>query len=145
MNRILLSLLVIIELAALVGGQQPKSLSVPRKVNLKGYRLQLEHRAGQCVLIYSGRRHQGELKMSLPAPCEFLRNYAGGARSFTYPDIGNATVLMAVGGPVDPGKTDALMKEGCGTRIQAILLRRSGVSLSQQTFGGQSLNELWLI
>jgi hypothetical protein len=40
-------------------------------------------------------------------------------------------VLLVVGGPITKRKADPLMKNGCGTQLQSIMVRKSGVRISK--------------
>ncbi len=136
-RKIIGALLITIVAALAVAGGDDKLASEATKV--RGYELRLEDREGKCVVAYTGRKRRGETTLEIPPPCQFARNWRGEPQSYTYQDLGPATVLIVVGGPLDARRTDPLMKEGCGTQAQAILLRRSGVSASKKIGKGSTL------
>jgi len=116
-----------------LAAQEP---DVGAPVSARGYRLQLKTREGRCVVAYNQGKRQGVLKLEIPPPCHFVYNEKGTIQSYFYKDIGDATVLLVIGGPIDKRRTDKLMKEGCGTQAQAILLRRRDVSTTKEIARG---------
>ena len=133
MRKLFTILFLIASLSVLTFSQpQPPEAG---KAQARGYSLQLQNRNGDCVLTYAGH-HEGEINMGLPAPCEFVRDHKGLPKFHSYKNrLGKYTVLIVTGGPIDPSKSDAFMRDGCGTQIQAILLLRSGVSVSKVVGG----------
>lgn len=99
----------------------------PRQVALSSYKFKLEERDGKCLLLYEGPR-KGELSLSIPPPCEFVRDHNGKAQHFQYKRKRSVfQVILVVGGPVIKERTDKLMPGGCGTQIQAVSLNAKGV------------------
>jgi hypothetical protein len=101
-------------------------------VSLRGYKLQLKERENRCVVAYSSAKRRGELKLEIPPPCQLVRSEKGAVQSYFYKDIGNATALLVVGGPIDSRRKDKLMTDGCGTQAQVVLLRPRGVSTTKE-------------
>lgn len=112
------------------------SESTTEKINLRGYTLRLEECEGKCVVKYAGEKHCGELVLDIRPPCQFVRDYKSDPLSYTYEDAGNATVLVVVGAIGDSECTDPLMKKGCGTQTQGVILRCQGVSASKRIVKG---------
>ena len=104
-------------------------------IRVKNYELRLDVEQDKCRLVYVGLKAKGQLALLISPPCEFIR-YQGSPLSYTYKDLDKATVLLVVGGPLDSQKTDPLMPAGCGTQVQAILLRQNSVSASQSVGRG---------
>jgi hypothetical protein len=126
----------IVALSAAFSDLAAQELDAGATVSVRGYRLQLKTQEGRCVVAYNRGERQGALKLELPPPCHFVYNEKGTVQSYFYKDIGNATVLLVVGGPIDKRRTDKLMQEGCGTQAQAILLRRRDVSTTKEIARG---------
>jgi hypothetical protein len=117
-----------------VGGSLPQWAEgqvEPGKVEVASYKLRLEEHDGKCVLHYTGHL-EGKITMTAPPPCEFVRVSNGDAQHYRYKNRkrnggGYFDVIIVVGGPLDKGRLDELMKDGCGTQIQAVSLSRRGV------------------
>jgi hypothetical protein len=77
--------------------------------------------------------------MSLTSPCEFVRGSTGNAQTFRYKNKrlygGYFSLLIVTGGPVDGTRSDRFMKDGCGTTIQAVILRARGVTVKNTVLG----------
>lgn len=88
---------------------------------------------GRCILIYTkslGVPKEGSLTLDVPSPCEFVRDETGEAELFSYLEenkLDPFLVLMVVGGPLNPTRSDRFMKTGCGTQIQAIKMSDAGL------------------
>jgi hypothetical protein len=130
--KAVISILILFSLSTIIGGKQVTP--VAWKVQVRGYTFKLKEQDGKCILNYSGHRHQGELSLMIPSPCEIMRDNKGGPSFITYKDIGNTTVLLIVGGPTDSSRTDSWMKEGCGKSVQAILVRNNVVTVSAEIY-----------
>jgi hypothetical protein len=102
----------------------------PGEIEVASYKLRVENRYGKCSLIYEGP-HNGDIPTDLPGPCEFVRGFNDDAgQHFSYPNGASTfTVVLIVGGPLDPSSRDKYMKTGCGTQIQAVSLSPRGVAL----------------
>jgi hypothetical protein len=103
------------------------------QARVASYRLSIEQRDGKCAIKYDGR-HKGEITFDIPPPCEFVRDYAGNAQRRRYKNkkpsgSGFYDVILVVGGPLDESRSDKLMKDGCGTKVQAMSLSPRGVTL----------------
>jgi len=123
---------VIIVIIANFSDLSAQEIVADAPVSVRGYRIQLKTQEGRCVVAYSAGKRRGELKLELPPPCHFARNEKGTVQSYSYKELGNATTLLVIGGPIDKRRTDKLMKEGCGTQAQALLFRRRGVSTTKE-------------
>lgn len=102
------------------------------RVEVASYQLRIEERAGKCILKFNGSR-KGEITLAVPPPCEFVRDGIGAAQHFRYKNRkrnggGYFDVILVVGGPTEKGRTDKLMKDGCGTQTQALSLSSRGVA-----------------
>lgn len=108
----------------------PDDPVMPGEVEVASYKLRVENRYGKCSLIYEGPRN-GDIPTDLPGPCEFVRHPVTGAgQNFSYPNGASTfTVVLIVGGPLEPGTGDRYMKTGCGTQTQAVSLSPRGVAL----------------
>ena len=130
-------LLLLAGLGTLALAGQP--LSKNGEAEVRGYSLSLKNRDGKCVLSYEGRGRQGEFTMGLPAPCEFVRDHKGApqVRSYYNKKVygGPYSVLIVTGGPIDTSQSDQFMKDGCGTQIQAVMVRTSGVIIKKTVLG----------
>jgi hypothetical protein len=101
------------------------------KAKVASYQLHVEERSGKCILSYEGP-YKGEISMTVPPPCEFVRDHTGAAQHFRYKNRrrsirGYFEVILIVGGPTEKSRSDRLMKEGCGTQTQAVSLSSRGV------------------
>jgi hypothetical protein len=128
-------------LVAVTGALAVHRPSTPEngKAGVRGYALALENREGKCVLTYEGRGRKGEYTMGLPAPCEFVRDYEGAPQVHSYYNKkvygGQYSVLLVTGGPLDESLSDQYMRDGCGTQIQAVMVRASGVIVRKTVLG----------
>ena len=110
----------------------PAAQDAVAPVSARGYKLQLRERENRCVVAYAAGKRQGELQLELPPPCQFVHDEKGAVRSYFYKDVGKATALLVVGGPIDSQRKDKLMKDGCGTQAQVVLLTSRGVSTTKE-------------
>lgn len=111
---------------------QHQSPAESGKVEVASYQLRIEELAGKCVLKFGGPR-KGEIILAVPPPCEFVRDRTGAAQHYRYKNRkrngrGYFEVILVVGGPLEKGRTDELMKDGCGTQTQAMSLSSRGVA-----------------
>jgi hypothetical protein len=111
---------------------QNQSPAESGKVEVGLYQLRVAARAGKCVVKVNGS-HKGEIILAVPPPCEFVRDGTGAAQHFRYKNKkrnggGYFDVILVVGGPLEKGRTDKLMKDGCGTQTQALSPSSRGVA-----------------
>jgi len=104
----------------------------PPKGEVASYKVQIDVREGKCVLTYDGP-HQGQVQTELSAPCEFSRGHKGVIKHYEYKNRGSGggsySVILLIGGPVYPSRSDSFMKNGCGTEVQPISLSPRGVAM----------------
>jgi hypothetical protein len=104
----------------------------PQNGELASYKFQVAARDGKCVFTYDGPS-KGELVSDLSPPCNFSREHNGGVQhivqKYSGKGGGNYTVMLLIGGPVDPSRTDKYMQTGCGTETQPLSLSPRGVAL----------------
>jgi hypothetical protein len=105
----------------------------PRRVEISNYKLRLEEYKGKCALKYEGV-HSGQISMDLVPPCEFVRESDGSPQHFEYKNKKRSagskfSALLVVGGPIDTSRTDSYMRDGCGTKAQAVSVAAKSVVL----------------
>jgi hypothetical protein len=126
---------LVVSLAAIGGDIQ---LSAELKSGV--FSLVLGQENGRCKITYSGLKHHGSVLSDIAAPCQVIRDAQQKPLSHTYKDLGNgyARVILITGGPPSQTKKDAYMKGGCGTQVQALVVREDGVSLSKEIGRGST-------
>jgi hypothetical protein len=103
-----------------------------------GYRLKMVERdGGRCAMEYRmpGGRN-GVVELAVAPPCALVHRTPAKVQSYTYRDLGGATVVMVTGGPAAQNRRDPGSGAPCGTRAQAILLRRASVTASPKVAEG---------
>jgi hypothetical protein len=109
------------------------------KGEVASYKVQIDVREGKCILNYDGP-HKGQLETELSAPCEFSRGHTGMIEHYEYKNKGKGdgyySVILVIGGPVDPSRSDKFMKNGCGTLTRPISLSPRGVAIGTTGGGG---------
>lgn len=93
---------------------------------------------GQCKITYSDLKNKGTVLFGITAPCQVIRDRQQKPLSNTYKDLGNVRVILISGGPPSQTKKDSYMNGGCGTQMQALLVREDGISLSKEIGKGST-------
>jgi hypothetical protein len=113
-----------------VAQEAPQKTDLP-KGEVASYKLQIDVSNGKCVLRYDGPQ-KGEVDTELSAPCEFSREQTGTIKYHEYKNRGakgeDYTVVLVIGGPSYPTRSDKYMKEGCGTEVLPISLSPRGIA-----------------
>lgn len=104
----------------------------PIKIKVGEYNLILGEESGKCKITYLGLKNNGEVLLGITAPCQIIRDHQHKPLLYTYKDLGNVSVILIVGGPPSQTKKDSFMKEGCGTQVQALLVRENDISLAEE-------------
>jgi hypothetical protein len=105
----------------------------PPKGEVASYKVQIDFREGKCVLKYDGPFHD-QIETALGAPCDFVRNRTGAIQHFEYKNSkrnggGSYSAILLVGGPIDTSRSYSFMKNGCGTKVQAVSFSPRGVAI----------------
>jgi hypothetical protein len=113
-------------------------MAEPLKGQLASYKFQVDARAGKCVFTYDGP-FKGELITDLSPPCNFSREPDGSVQHIVQKNSGKGggdyTVMLLLGGPIDPSRSDKYMPNGCATETEPVSLSPRGVEL-RGTGGG---------
>jgi len=112
---------------------------VTDSTNIQSYKLTIESKNNNCVLIYQDFSVEKQLVMFPKPPCYFLRRESIEPQSFSYDDIGVKAVLIVVGTPIN----EEIRKQWnlsnnivCGEETQAIIFKDNSITLSKSVLKG---------
>lgn len=127
--------------APLVDERLVKDDGTDRNLIIRGFDLKLEDRDRTCVLIFAKDADKAEIKLRVPTPCRFV----GGdskpliysydkqrrIRNETEKDSLMTVLLVANSRPHPSRDVDPLHKNDCDRRAQAVIVRQSSVTVSE--------------
>lgn len=115
------------------------SENITDKAEIKSYQLILKNKGKTCYLNsrYKGTKSNFILKMK--PPCYFLRKGNKEPQSFEFKDVYVDATILIVGSPISHEKRNKWNLDKnlyCGESRQAILIKQSGLTISDKVLDG---------
>jgi hypothetical protein len=131
---------LVLSVFCICGGFNKEALGkVTDSTNIQSYKLTIESKNNNCVLIYQDFSVKRQLVMFPKPPCYFLRRESIKPQSFSYDDIGVKAVLIVVGTLIN----EEIRKQWnlsnnivCGEETQAIIFKDDSITLSKTVLKG---------
>jgi hypothetical protein len=115
-----------------------EEIQAPVTVQVSGLDLVLGEEQGKCKISYSKLKNNGTVLSEMAAPCQVIRDHNQKPLAHTYKDLGKTAVILIVGGPPSQTQKDLYMNGGCGTQVQALMVREDSISLSKEIGKGST-------
>lgn len=130
---------VVTLLALLSSGCFAQTSQITDQAVIENHSLSLSSVGGSCHLHTKtgGIASSSELKMK--SPCYFLRRDSAAPQTFSYKDVGVKHVVLIIGSPVSKekmAKWNVQPGSNCGESRQAVLIRSSGLEVSDKLVEG---------
>jgi hypothetical protein len=121
------------------GGCSADDNRVTDKAVVENYELVLTSSQTKCFLDGKSSDTSYSKVLKIKPPCYFLRKENKKPQSFSYSDVGIISTLIVVGAPISNEKREKWNvdeNEMCGESRQAILLKNSGLAVTEKTLEG---------
>lgn len=126
-------------LALLSAGCLAQISQVTDQAVIEKYSLTLRAMGESCYLDTKLESSASSVKLKIKPPCYFLRRESTAPQSFSYKDAGVEHMILIIGSPVAKekmAKWNVQPEQSCGEGRQAILIKASGLNVSDKVLEG---------
>ena len=101
--------------------------------SFEGFDLTVQPQDGACWLRYSDGRDSGQVALSVPPPCRFMRDSDGGLQRYAE---GERQLITVVGGTPEKNPIDPLTERpDCGTAVAGIVFSTGKFATTAYSMG----------
>jgi hypothetical protein len=120
--------------------------NISDQAEIMNYKLTLENKKNTCRLKISYKETKKTYILKIKPPCYFIRKEDNNLQSFEYKEVNIKATILVLGNPISDKKRKKWnldKKTICGESRQAILIKPSGLNVSDKTLeGGLSCKDL---
>ena len=141
-----LSYIFLLILLFLSSGCNASGNDISDQAEIMNYKLILKNKENTCLLESNYKEAKKTYILKIEPPCYFIRKEDNNLQSFEYKEVNIMATILVLGNPVSDKKRKKWnldKKAICGESRQAILIKSSGLNVSNKTLeGGLSCKDL---
>jgi len=141
-----LSYIFLLTLLLLSSGCNAAGDNISDQTEIMNYKLILKNKENTCLLESNYKEAKKTYILKIKPPCYFIRKEDNNLQSFEYKEANIKATILVLGNPISDKKRKKWnldKKTICGESRQAILIKPSGLNVSDKTLeGGLSCKDL---